>query len=244
MKQVVMKVAATLMIVAAAALMVAAGSGETAAARDVANGSDSALNTESANAGPAGPAPVQREAGGTQAYMPEFDPETHGVATLGGGCFWCVEAVYRRIDGITDVVSGYSGGHVLNPTYGQVTTGRTGHAEVVQILYDRSVISYREILDWFFRAHDPTTLNRQGNDIGPHYRSIILHHDDEQRQIAREFMQYVQRDFADPIVTELVPFEVFYRAEEYHQDYYARNPFAGYCVWVIRPKLESLGLGA
>ncbi|TVR53993.1 MAG: peptide-methionine (S)-S-oxide reductase [Spirochaetaceae bacterium] len=179
---------------------------------------------------------------GTTAYSPEIDPAVHGVATFGGGCFWCVEAVFQRVDGVVDVVSGYAGGHIDNPTYEQVITGTTGHAEVVQVVFDRSVISYEEILDWFFRAHDPTTLNRQGNDIGPHYRSIVLHHDPEQERIARAFIEYVQRDFGDPIVTEVVPLDVFFKAEEYHQNYYDRNRNAGYCVWVIRPKLESLGL--
>lgn len=179
---------------------------------------------------------------GTTPYSPDIDPAVHEVATLGGGCFWCVEAVFQRVDGVVEVVSGYAGGHVENPTYEQVITGTTGHAEVVQVVFDRSVISYEEILDWHFRAHDPTTLNRQGNDVGPHYRSILLYNGPEQERVAHAFIEYVQRDFRDPIVTEVVPLDVFYRAEEYHQDYYNRNQNAGYCVWVIRPKLESLGL--
>lgn len=164
------------------------------------------------------------------------------TATIGGGCFWCVEAVYERIDGVTDVRSGYAGGHTENPTYHQVSTGTTGHAEVVQVDYDPEVVSYREIIDLFWKAHDPTTLNRQGADVGTQYRSIILYHSEEQRRIAEESKTTAQNDFNRPIVTEIAPFIVMYDAEEYHQDFYELNPNYGYCRVVIQPKLNKLGL--
>ncbi|ORC37026.1 peptide-methionine (S)-S-oxide reductase [Marispirochaeta aestuarii] len=163
-------------------------------------------------------------------------------AVIGGGCFWCVEAVYERIDGITSAVSGYAGGTVENPSYEQVSAGRTGHAEVVKLTYDPNVISYREILDLFFTAHDPTTVNRQGADVGPQYRSIILYTDEEQRRIAEEAKAAAGKNFDRPVVTQIVPLKTFYLAEEYHQDYYDNNPFAGYCSYVIQPKLRKLGL--
>ncbi|MCX7786271.1 MAG: peptide-methionine (S)-S-oxide reductase MsrA [Spirochaetes bacterium] len=161
---------------------------------------------------------------------------------LGGGCFWCVEAVYERIPGVVDAVSGYAGGTVKNPTYEQVSTGRTGHAEVVQLTYDPSKISLDTILEIFWKAHDPTTPNRQGADVGPQYRSIILFKDETQRAVAEESKKKAQAGFKAPIVTEILPLTEFYPAEEYHQDYYRKNPYAGYCVFVIRPKLEKLGL--
>jgi peptide-methionine (S)-S-oxide reductase len=166
------------------------------------------------------------------------------LATLGGGCFWCTEAVYELTDGIHAVTSGYAGGTVENPTYEQVVTGRTGHAEVIQIEYDPETIRYEEILDLFWRAHDPTTLNRQGADVGTQYRSIILYHDDEQKRIAEQSKKEAEESgyYDDPIVTEIEPLNAFYPAEEYHQDYYEKNPYAGYCSIVIRPKLEKLGL--
>jgi peptide-methionine (S)-S-oxide reductase len=164
------------------------------------------------------------------------------LATLGGGCFWCLEAVYTRTDGVTSVTSGYAGGSTENPTYEQVCSGATGHAEVVQIEYDPEVISYRKILDLFWRSHDPTTLNRQGADVGTQYRSIILYHDEEQKKEAEQSLKAAQTDYNSPIVTHIEPLQHFYPAEEYHQDYYAKNPTRGYCVMVIRPKLKKLGI--
>ncbi|HOA22999.1 MAG: peptide-methionine (S)-S-oxide reductase MsrA [Aggregatilineales bacterium] len=163
------------------------------------------------------------------------------TATLGGGCFWCLEAVYDQLRGVQDVVSGYAGGHVENPTYEQVSSGQTGHAEVVQITFDPDVISYGEILDVFFTIHDPTTLNRQGADIGTQYRSVIFYHSEEQRRIAVEKMKAIEDAgiWDDPIVTQLEPFDAFYPAEAYHQEYYARNPNAGYCQFVIKPKVAK-----
>jgi peptide-methionine (S)-S-oxide reductase len=160
-------------------------------------------------------------------------------ATLGGGCFWCLEAVYDEVEGVELVVSGYAGGHVPNPSYKEVTSGRTGHAEVTQITYDPGVISFRELLEIFFTIHNPTTLNRQGADVGTQYRSIILTHDDEQQRIAEEVIAEAQEAWDDPIVTQVEPLEAFYRAEDYHQDYYKNNPYQGYCQVVIRPKLNK-----
>jgi peptide-methionine (S)-S-oxide reductase len=162
------------------------------------------------------------------------------VATLGGGCFWCLDAAYRRVEGVTGVVSGYAGGEDPRPTYQRVCSGVTGHAEVVQVEFDPAVISYRDILDVFWAIHDPTTLNQQGHDVGTQYRSIILTHDDAQRQAAEESRAAVQSLWPKPVVTEIVPLEVFHPAEEYHQDYYARNPEQGYCQVVINPKLAKL----
>jgi peptide-methionine (S)-S-oxide reductase len=162
------------------------------------------------------------------------------VATLGGGCFWCLDAAYRRVEGVTGVVSGYAGGEDPQPTYQRVCSGVTGHAEVVQVEFDPAVISYRDILDVFWAIHDPTTLNQQGHDVGTQYRSIILTHDDAQRQAAEESRAAVQSLWPKPVVTEIIPLEVFHPAEEYHQDYYARNPEQGYCQVVINPKLAKL----
>ena len=161
------------------------------------------------------------------------------LATLGGGCFWCLEAVYDEVEGVEKVVSGYAGGHVPNPTYEQVCSKQTGHAEVVQLTYDPDAISYRELLEIFFAIHDPTTPNRQGADVGPQYRSIILYHDDEQRRVAKDVITEAQEGWDDQIVTELEPLDVFYPAEAYHQDYYKNNPYQGYCMVVIRPKLSK-----
>lgn len=167
--------------------------------------------------------------------------QTLEVATLGGGCFWCLEAVFDELKGVVDVVSGYSGGHVPNPTYEQVCSKQTGHAEVVQITFDPSVISYREVLEVFFTIHDPTTPNRQGNDVGPQYRSVIFYHSPEQRRMAEEVMQALTqaRVWKDPIVTELVPFERFYPAEDYHQEYFKHNPSQPYCAVVVGPKVAK-----
>jgi peptide-methionine (S)-S-oxide reductase len=162
------------------------------------------------------------------------------IATLAGGCFWCLDAAYRRIDGVTRVVSGYAGGQSANPTYQQVCSGTTGHAEVVQVEFDPDVISYPEVLDIFWTIHDPTTLNRQGADVGTQYRSAIYYHDDKQRAAAEASRDAVQQLWSDPVVTEIVPLQEFYPAEDYHQDYYARNPGQGYCVAVINPKLKKL----
>ncbi|WP_374688167.1 peptide-methionine (S)-S-oxide reductase MsrA [Promineifilum sp.] len=163
------------------------------------------------------------------------------VATLGGGCFWCLDAVYRDVRGVERVVSGYSGGHVPNPTYEQVCGKRTGHAEVVQVWFDPAIIGYEDILTIFWRIHDPTTPNRQGNDVGPQYRSIIFYHDDAQRAAAEKTRDAAVADgvWRDPIVTEIVPFEAFYEAEAYHQDYFAQNPYQPYCVYVVDPKVRK-----
>lgn len=163
------------------------------------------------------------------------------ITTLGAGCFWCVEAVYQDIRGVVSVVSGYSGGHVDNPTYEQVSSGRTGHAEVCQVEFDPEQISYAEILEVFFETHDPTSLNRQGNDIGTQYRSVIFYHDDKQKETAEAVKAKYEQSgrWKKSIVTEIVPFEKFYKAEDYHQNYYKSNPHAGYCQVVIRPKLDK-----
>ena len=161
------------------------------------------------------------------------------VATLGGGCFWCLEAVFKDLKGVERVVSGYAGGEVDNPTYEQVCGGRTGHAEVVQITYDPAVVSFRDLLDVFFTIHDPTTRDRQGADVGPQYRSIILHHGPEQKAEAERAIAELgpQGIWRAPIVTEVVPLDTFYRGEDYHDDYYARNPNQRYCQVVIAPKV-------
>jgi len=163
-------------------------------------------------------------------------------ATLGGGCFWCLEAVYEEVDGVSEVVSGYAGGHVPTPTYRQVCNGTTGHAEVVQLTYDPSVISYRDLLEIFFTIHNPTTKDRQGADVGPQYRSIILHHNAEQKETAEALLDELEANdvFGDPIVTEIEPLETFYRAEDKHQDYYERNSSQPYCQSVISPKVAKL----
>jgi peptide-methionine (S)-S-oxide reductase len=163
------------------------------------------------------------------------------LATFGGGCFWCTEAVFELVKGVHDVVSGYAGGQVPFPSYDAVCTGRTGHAEVVQVTYDPSVVSYPELLEIFWRTHDPTTLNRQGPDIGTQYRSIILCHDDEQREIAEGLKKRLNENkvFKRPVVTQVVPYQIFYPAEPYHQDYFRKNPNAGYCQMMIVPKLKK-----
>ena len=163
------------------------------------------------------------------------------ICTLGGGCFWCVEAVYLQLNGILKVVSGYSGGTAKNPTYKEVCYGKTGHAEVVQVHYDPQVISFEEILEIFWTAHDPTTLNRQGNDVGTQYRSVIFYHHEAQKQIAEESIRNVASElWDDPIVTEVKPLEIFYPAEPYHQDFYRLNPGYGYCRVVIDPKINKV----
>jgi peptide-methionine (S)-S-oxide reductase len=163
------------------------------------------------------------------------------VATLAGGCFWCLEAVYDQLRGVLDVVSGYSGGHVPNPSYEMVCGGRTGHAEVVQVTFDPAVITYAEILQIFFAIHDPTTLNRQGADVGMQYRSAIFYRSPAQRATAEKVIAdyTTQKLWPSPIVTQLVPFESFYPAEDYHQEYFARNPYQGYCQAIIAPKVAK-----
>jgi peptide-methionine (S)-S-oxide reductase len=170
----------------------------------------------------------------------ESEPMKTEKATLGGGCFWCVEAVYERLPGILSVTSGYAGGQTENPTYEQIGTGKTGHAEVVQIEYDPEKISYQKIIDLFWDAHDPTTLNRQGADVGTQYRSIILTASEDEARIAKESRDRAQGEFKSPIVTEIVPLEKFYPAEDYHQDFYRENPMHPYNLAVIRPKLQKL----
>jgi peptide-methionine (S)-S-oxide reductase len=164
------------------------------------------------------------------------------LATLGGGCFWCLEAVFERIDGVISVTSGYAGGIVPDPSYKEVCSGGTGHAEVVQIEYDPKNIGFEGLLDVFWKAHDPTTLDRQGADVGTQYRSTILYHDDEQKAVAERSLKKAQDLYGDRIVTEIQPLEQFYAAEEYHQDYFEKNPNAGYCRIVIEPKLKKLDL--
>lgn len=163
------------------------------------------------------------------------------IATLGGGCFWCTEAVYDELQGVTDVVSGYSGGWVKNPSYEQVCDATTGHAEVVQVTFDNSVISFKDILKVFFTVHDPTTLNRQGNDIGPQYRSAIFYHSPEQKATAEQVIAEVTADGLWPnrIVTEVTEFKEFFPAEAYHQEFFARNPYQGYCRVVVAPKVAK-----
>jgi peptide-methionine (S)-S-oxide reductase len=170
-----------------------------------------------------------------------MDSPRREVATLAGGCFWCLEAVYDELRGVEKVESGYSGGPVSNPTYSQVCTGTTGHAEVVQVTFDPEVASFREILEVFFTIHDPTTLNRQGADVGPQYRSAVFYHDEEQRRIAEEVISKLEAEgvWDDPIVTEVTPFEAFYVAEDYHQEYFQNNEYQPYCQVVIAPKVAK-----
>jgi peptide-methionine (S)-S-oxide reductase len=163
------------------------------------------------------------------------------IATLAGGCFWCLEAVYDEIKGVQSVESGYAGGHVENPSYREVCTGRTGHAEVVRVTFDPDIVSYRDLLNVFFGIHDPTTLNRQGADVGTQYRSAIFYHDEEQKRIAEEVIQDLeaQKIFDRPIVTSLEKMDAFYVAEDYHQEYFANNPYQPYCMAVVAPKVSK-----
>lgn len=164
---------------------------------------------------------------------------TQQTITLGGGCFWCVEAVYELVDGVSAVESGYCNGHLANPSYEQVCGGDTGHAEVVRVSFDDSVISLREVLEIFFHIHDPTTLNRQGNDVGPQYRSGIYFHGPEQQAVAREVLAEANAEHKGRVVTELQPERNYHRAEAHHQHYFARNPGQGYCAFVVAPKVEK-----
>lgn len=161
------------------------------------------------------------------------------IATFGGGCFWCLEAVFEETKGVLDVVSGYAGGVVENPSYEKVTSGTTKHAEVVQITFDSNIISYESLLKILWLIHDPTTLNRQGNDVGTQYRSVIFYHDNKQQEIAQASMKEIAQKFSKPIVTELLPVPIFYKAETYHQDYFKNNPQQGYCSFVVAPKVEK-----
>jgi methionine-S-sulfoxide reductase len=161
--------------------------------------------------------------------------------TLGGGCYWCMEAIFQRLKGVENIESGFSGGAMKNPTYREVCTGQTGHAEVVQITYDGSIVSFPEILKIFFTMHDPTTLNRQGNDRGTQYRSVIFYRNEQQKMTAEDLIKALNKSnaYPAPIVTEVKPFEVFYKAEDYHQNYYNENSEEGYCRFVIQPKIEK-----
>lgn len=163
------------------------------------------------------------------------------LATLGGGCFWCLEAVYERVRGVTSVRSGYAGGSAERPTYQAVCSGTTGHAEVVQVAFDPGEISYREVLEIFFAIHDPTTLNRQGNDVGTQYRSAVFHHSDEQRRTALDTIAALDREgvWDAPIVTEVASLDTFWEAEEHHQEYFRRNPYQPYCQVVVAPKVAK-----
>lgn len=164
------------------------------------------------------------------------------LATFGSGCFWCTEAVFQRLKGVESVVSGYAGGHVANPTYQQVCGGNTGHAEVIQVSYDPAAVSYEDLLEVFWKTHDPTTVDQQGNDFGPQYRSVIFYHNDVQKKLAEDYKKKLDAAgiWSRPIVTEISPYANFYPAEGYHQDYYNQNPNQGYCAYIIRPKVEKL----
>ncbi len=163
------------------------------------------------------------------------------TATFGAGCFWCVEAVFQRLDGVVSIKSGYAGGMVKNPSYKEVCSGTTGHAEVCQIIFDKSKITFDELLEVFWKTHDPTTLNSQGNDHGTQYRSAVFYHNDEQKQLAEKYKQKIndEKAYPNPIVTEIVPYKNYYEAEEYHQNYYNQNGSQGYCQYVIQPKVEK-----
>jgi len=179
-------------------------------------------------------------AGAISGFSQTMNTNHTEVATLGGGCFWCMEAEFQRIPGVISVTSGFAGGTKPNPTYKEVCTGETGHAEVTQIQFDPQKISYEKLLDYFWDAHDPTTLNRQGADTGTQYRSIILYASEAQKAAAEKSKAEAQKHFKHPIVTEIVPLQKFYKAEDYHQNYYNDNPNQGYCQFVIRPKVEKL----
>ncbi|GGN10753.1 peptide-methionine (S)-S-oxide reductase MsrA [Halarchaeum nitratireducens] len=162
------------------------------------------------------------------------------TATFGGGCFWCIEAAFEELEGVVDVTSGYAGGSVEDPTYEAVCRGETGHAEVVQIEYDPGVVSYADLLEVFFTIHDPTQVDRQGPDVGSQYRSIVLTHDDRQREEAEAYIEALDGEYADDVATEIEPLDAFYRAEEYHQNYFEKNPNDAYCTMHARPKVEKV----
>ncbi|CAH9058926.1 Peptide methionine sulfoxide reductase MsrA [Pseudoalteromonas holothuriae] len=161
------------------------------------------------------------------------------TATFGGGCFWCIDAAFRQVKGVLEVRSGYSGGHTEQPTYQHICQGDTGHAEVVEIQFDSEIVSYEQLLEMFFTLHDPTQLNRQGNDTGTQYRSVVFYHDDQQQQQAKTMITTIQSQYTNPVVTELSSASTFYSAESYHQDYYTNNPNQGYCSILIAPKLAK-----
>ena len=174
--------------------------------------------------------------------MPTSDKNSSAKATFGAGCFWCVEAVFQNLDGVEEVVSGYSGGEIKNPGYMEVCSGKTGHAEVVQVTYNPEKISFEDLLEVFWRTHDPTTLNKQGADVGTQYRSVVFYHNEEQKLLAEKFKQLMneKKVYNDDVVTEISPLKEFYKAEDYHQNYFNRNPEAPYCSYVIQPKMEKL----
>jgi peptide-methionine (S)-S-oxide reductase len=176
-----------------------------------------------------------------QANANDKNQSTMEKATLGAGCFWCTEAVFERLKGVDEAISGYSGGDVVNPAYREVSAGNTGHAEVVQVFFDPDIISYKEILEVYWKTHDPTQLNRQGADVGPQYRSVIFYHNEDQRKIAEKYKKALDEAgiWDDPIVTAIEPFKNFFKAEDYHQEYYDNNKNQGYCQFVITPKLEK-----
>jgi peptide-methionine (S)-S-oxide reductase len=180
-----------------------------------------------------------RHGRGYKPFAPLDDPMTE-TATFGGGCFWCTEAAMKELAGVESVTSGYAGGDTENPTYKAVCSGTTGHAEVVQVAYDPEVIGYADLLEVFFATHDPTQLNRQGPDVGTQYRSIVLYHDDEQREQAAAYIEALDSEYDDDVVTELEPLGTFWEAEEYHQDYYEKNPNDAYCNFHARPKVEKV----
>ncbi len=169
-------------------------------------------------------------------------PEGFRLITLGGGCYWCIEAVFQQLEGVHSVVSGFTGGHIADPTYEEVCGKKSGHIEVIKVVYDPSILSLGDILAWFWASHDPTTKDRQGNDVGPHYASAIFYHDDADKQVIETSTKNAQNEFDKPIVTQVRKAEKFYLAPDYHQDYYFQNKEQGYCRYVIRPKLEKLKL--
>jgi peptide-methionine (S)-S-oxide reductase len=167
--------------------------------------------------------------------------KTMETATFGGGCFWCTEAIFKEVKGVESVTSGYSGGEIVNPSYREVCTGRTGHAEVIEIDFDPAVVSFEELLEIFWSTHDPTMLNRQGNDVGTQYRSVVFYHNEQQKETAEKLKKKLNDEniFGKPVVTEISPWKNFFRAEEDHQDYYENNPNQGYCQFIIVPKLDK-----
>ena len=177
----------------------------------------------------------------TEPYQIKTNQRIMDTATFGAGCFWCVEAVFQELEGVTSVASGYSGGGISNPTYKEVCSGLTGHAEVIQITYDPSKVSYKDLLEVFWQVHDPTTKDRQGNDVGSQYRSVIYYHSEEQKNLAEKYKKELEASgaFDKPIVTEISPFTKFYKAENYHQNYYKSNTSQPYCSMVVRPKVEK-----
>jgi peptide-methionine (S)-S-oxide reductase len=177
----------------------------------------------------------------TSGTSPTTTPQAKAVATFGSGCFWCTEAVFQQLNGVLTVVSGYTGGHTANPTYEQICTGSTGHAEVIRVEYDPTIVSYAELLEVFWKTHDPTTLNQQGADKGTQYRSVIFFHDEKQREEAEHYLKKLDAAgvFSRPIVTEISPASEFYPGEAYHQNYFNENPFQPYCRAVIMPKVEK-----